>query len=154
MFDLSAIIGSLFANPELLAFVVEKQKDQFWEGKNAEDKDLTPSYLDDPFFKSKDSAKKYMDWKQTLSPSSSKNPETPNLFINGKLVYDNVTAVNSGDKIIITIADSVGNKLESKYDNLLGLTDANLNDLINTYILPELNEILFIHLDKIIYDVL
>ncbi len=64
---------------ELLA----KNREQLLEGKKRDGRDLTPSYYDDPYFKTRAAAKRYADWKWRITPNPKRKRGTPNLFING-----------------------------------------------------------------------
>lgn len=69
--------------------IVEQQRIQLLEGKGSDGKDLNPFYTEDlkpsGYFKSRESAQRYADWKSTLSYPSNvrRNPNAPNLYITG-----------------------------------------------------------------------
>lgn len=63
--------------------IVYAIQDQLWDGKDSTGKDLLPSYLDDPFFKTRKAAEAYALWKSKITPNSNRNYYTPNLYING-----------------------------------------------------------------------
>ena len=74
-------------------------------GINGNDKPLRPTYLNDPWFKRKESgswfmkARKYMKWKEEITPPCNvtwfgirRSPETPNLLIRGDF-HDSIRAI-------------------------------------------------------------
>jgi hypothetical protein len=63
--------------------VVDLIRSQLWDGKKSDGQNITPSYLDDPFFKSRKQAEGYRNWKNSITKNSNRDPDTPNLFING-----------------------------------------------------------------------
>jgi hypothetical protein len=78
---LNEIIGTSIVENE--SDVLGGIKSQLWDGKTGEGQNITPSYLDDPFFKTRQQAEGYRNWKNAITPNSDRNPDTPNLFING-----------------------------------------------------------------------
>lgn len=101
--------------------ILESQKEQLLEGKTSEGTDITPSYLDDPYFKSRASAQRYSDWKDEITPNSKRSKGTPNLYINGH--YHSRLEIEIGDDDITTSNSAdFDPDVERKYGNkLLGL---------------------------------
>lgn len=70
--------------------IMDRQYEQLFEGKTATGDDIRPYYSEDlqpgGYFKSKDSAKRYVEWKLSLSYpiQVTRNSDAPNLFVNGK----------------------------------------------------------------------
>ncbi len=70
--------------------IVEQQRIQLLEGKGSDGEDLHPFYTEDikpsGYFRSRESAQRYQDWKRTLSYPANvhRNPNAPNLYINGR----------------------------------------------------------------------
>lgn len=96
-------------------------KQQMYSGKLRTGQDITPSYLDDPYFKSTAAAQRYSDWKDEITPDQNRKKGTPNLFINGAF-YDSIgISVGSGDiKFDASFKDA--NSIESKFTaNIYGL---------------------------------
>lgn len=95
---------------EIQVYITE----QLYSGVNGNDKPLRPTYINDPYFKTKESgnwyknAKGYMQWKKSITPpyASSwlgiprRSPDTPNLIIRGDF-HDSITAtpINKGLRI-------------------------------------------------------
>lgn len=103
--------------------------EQLYSGVNGNDKPLRPTYLNDPYFKSKEAgnwyknAKGYMAWKESITPpyASSwlgiprRTPDTPNLIIRGDF-HDSITAIpiDNGLKIE-SVGISFSGDIEKKY---------------------------------------
>lgn len=72
------------------ADILELQKRQLFEGKAANGEDIRPYYSEDlkpgGYFHSVESAGRYAAWKQDINYpySVNRNPDAPNLYINGK----------------------------------------------------------------------
>lgn len=68
--------------------VMEMQRMQLFQGKSSSGEDLRPYYSEDlkpkGYFHSVESAKRYAAWKQHTPYSAQRNPDAPNLYINGK----------------------------------------------------------------------
>lgn len=73
------------------ADILELQKQQLFAGKASNGEDIRPYYSEDlkplGYFHSVESARRYADWKQSgvrYPYSANRNPDAPNLYINGK----------------------------------------------------------------------
>ena len=70
--------------------ILELQRRQLLEGLSSSGEDMRPYYSEDikpkGYFNSKESARRYSVWKEDLSYpySANRNPDAPNLYINGK----------------------------------------------------------------------
>lgn len=118
--DMNSIIGkSIELNQDE---IVELNRDQLWDGKDALGNDITPSYLDDPYFKTKEAAAAYMRWKQKITPNPDRKPETPNMYINGSF-YKSLKLDPGTEDFSIKTDSPLGRKIDQKFDNLEGLTD-------------------------------
>jgi len=96
---------------------VNLNKDQLWDGKKATGADITPSYLDDPYFKSRKQAEAYASWKQRITPNSKRNKYAPNLFINGYYYASLQIGVSSSG-----IMYAGWGEVLDRYEDTLGLT--------------------------------
>ena len=68
--------------------VMERQYAQLAGGKASDGQDLRPYYSEDKYFRTKAEMEWYRNWKRTVNPwvqpDRPRNPDAPNLFINGK----------------------------------------------------------------------
>ncbi|MCL1942626.1 MAG: hypothetical protein FWF54_03630 [Candidatus Azobacteroides sp.] len=104
--------------------LLDIQKEQLMAGQDNEGNPLTPSYRDDPFFKTLEAAQRYSDWKDRITPPTgtraySERPKgTPNLFINGywqsgiKFIPENGLFEND---------NPLNTEIKPKYPSSLGL---------------------------------
>ena len=100
--------------------IVEQQRIQLLEGKNSHGEDIHPLYTEDikprGWFKTRESAQRYADWKQTISYPYSvrRNPNAPNLYITG--VFHDDLGVNFGSDAVEIIPDTAyAANIMSKY---------------------------------------
>jgi hypothetical protein len=109
---------------------LELNKQQMYDGKNRLGENLTPSYLDDPYFKSRESAKRYSDWKDRITPSAKRPSGTPNLYISGAY-YNSQFIQRSKGGLQYNASTPMAAKIEAKYPNLYGLSAAYKIEYIN-----------------------
>lgn len=70
--------------------IMDKQREQLFSGKTANGDDIRPYYTEDlqpgGYFKSRESALRYAEWKRSLSypVQVTRNDDAPNLYVNGK----------------------------------------------------------------------
>ena len=100
--------------------IVEQQRIQLLEGKNSHGEDIHPLYTEDikprGWFKTRESAQRYADWKQTISYPYSvrRNPNAPNLYITG--VFHDDLGVDFGSDAVAIIPDTAyAANIMSKY---------------------------------------
>lgn len=126
--------------------LVELQKDQLYAGQNAKGKKLAPSYLNDPFFKSKESAQRYSDFKARINPRAhnsifaTKDKDTPNLIITGGLIYDTIFANVTDKSLIIDARSSIISIIEQKYTEPFGLNQTAWDFFTEKYLMKELKQ--------------
>lgn len=133
------ISDSLFANS---AKVISLQQGQLYDGKTNKNQDIRPLYTEDPFFKTPRQAQAYISWKQRLTPNSIRNPNAPNLYINGYF-FNSLRMFNvAGDVIIRSSAGGEIGKLDDKYKDIFGLYEENKNYVNNEIIIPKIWELL------------
>jgi hypothetical protein len=111
-------------------FITSSNKSQLWDGKTFKDEDITPLYSQDPFFKTKKQAIGYRNWKQRITPNSRRNPDAPNLFING-FFYSSIEAKKENNEIFIGTNSGFGSEVEAGHKDIFGLTDEHWDGLIN-----------------------
>jgi len=79
---------------------------QMYAGKTRAGIDLSPTYLEDPYFDDKGgvaAAMRYSNWKDRITPSPKRKRFVPNLIINGYYYSSRQVAV-SGNKIVYSSA--------------------------------------------------
>lgn len=112
--------------------IYDLQIDQLFEGKASSGEDIRPYYSEDlqsagGYFRTPDSAKRYADWKQNIGRSTSRNPDAPNLYINGKF-HNEIDVADLGDSIAILPKTPYAEHIMQKYGlDTFGLTESNWN---------------------------
>lgn len=123
--------------------IVSLNQQQLYDGKAVDGNDIHPLYTEDSFFKTQQQAQGYIKWKQKISPNSSRNPEAPNLFINGYFYRSLKLMVENGNVFIRTInAKDIGNNITSKYKNIFGLNPINQEKVNNEIIYPSIKQLI------------
>lgn len=108
--------------------IIEQQRIQLFEGKNANGEDIRPYYSEDlkpnGFFHSVDSAGRYADWKQSginYPYTAKRNPDAPNLYINGRF-HDELGVQFLTDSVGIVPTTPYASGIVAKYGiNTFGL---------------------------------
>jgi len=119
---------------EMLALNLE----QMMEGKTRTGEDITPSYLDDPFFKSRESAQRYSDWKDKITPNPKRKKGTPNYYINGTY-HDSIEIQINGDSIDFASSYQGAANIEKKTQGkLYGLNAEKRVPYIDNYLRKEM----------------
>lgn len=111
--------------------VVEMIQEQLYSGLDGEDRHLTPTYDNDPYFNEMGywfhRAAAYKAWKREITPPIGSSllglpprpDEVPNLFIDGTF-YNEIEASKTPDGIMIDPGDGNGPDIMRKYgDNIL-----------------------------------
>jgi hypothetical protein len=102
-------------------FYLDLNREQLMEGKNKVGENLSPSYLDDPYFKSKESAQRYSDWKDKITPNPKRQKGIPNLYING-VYHNSIKSRVINGKIVIDSSFKSANEIEGTYKGVYGLS--------------------------------
>jgi len=113
-------------------------REQMLEGKRRDGKDISPSYLEDPYFKTREAAQRYSDWKDELTPNPKRKKGVPNLFIIGTY-HESISALIRGEVIQFnsTFADSVD--IERKFGvEIYGLNSEKRVGFIAEFLRPAL----------------
>lgn len=150
------IINALRDSELLIKDIIQ---DQLMAGKDENMKPLTPTYLDDPYFKeststpsaAKEKAKNYKKWKAKMFPPTTtdllhlraRSANSPNLIIRGDY-HDSITPIVVKDKIVTkSIGFYASDDIENKYGpEHLGLTPKGKEYLINEKIYPAITGLL------------
>jgi hypothetical protein len=108
--------------------ILEQQRIQLLEGKDSSGKDIHPFYSEDikprGYFRTNDAAKRYADWKQTISYpySVQRNPDAPNLYITG-VFHDDLGLTFEADYVMVVPDTSYAAQIMNKYKvNAFGLS--------------------------------
>ena len=108
--------------------IVEQQRIQLLEGKDSNGNDMHPFYSEDVkprgYFRTKDSAQRYAEWKKTISyPYTVKrNADAPNLYITG-VFHDDLGAEFRDEEMEIVPDTGYAANIMAKYGrNAFGLS--------------------------------
>jgi len=104
-----AAIEAVKENEEKFA---EINREQMLAGKNADGGNL-PKYVDDPYFKSRESALRYEAWKARISPNAQKPRGVMDFYINGKF-HGTVNVQTSGFSIVYKTDSNISASVDSK----------------------------------------
>lgn len=131
-------------------FVVTFIQEQLYSGVDGEEKNLSPSYDDDPFFNEAgvwhNRAKDYKEWKLKITPPRTSNllglrprlVNIPNLFIDGTF-FNEITASRQGNSLFTSPGLRSGPDIVSKYgDNILDLGPTAIDYFNEHFLLPAL----------------
>lgn len=89
------------------------------------DGNLLPKYVDDPFFKSKESALRYQKWKKKISPNTSKPEEVMDFYINGAF-HNTIELIPGADGFDLTSNSPIASSVQGKTNDLaIGLMPDN-----------------------------
>lgn len=113
---------------------------QLYAGRLSDGSPVTPGYLEDPYFKSQESAQRYSDWKDEITPNDERPPGVPNLFINGRF-YQSWTIRASAEKITFESSDPDAMDIEERFgEKMYGLDDENMDTYRRDNFFPVLKE--------------
>lgn len=116
--------------------ILASNKEQLLEGKLSTGADISPTYQEDPFFKTPEAAQRYSDWKDKITPNPNRKPGVPNLFING-FFHNSIKIELQGDAITYSSNVALGGKIQSKYgDNIYGLNANFKSQYLDNYLSP------------------
>ena len=116
---------------------LEANKDQLYDGKLSTGEDISPTYLEDPYFKSKESAQRYSDWKDAITPNSRRKKGVPNLFINGAF-YRSIEVQAKGGGLLYHSSFFKASDIESKFStNVYGLGGEYRDNFLQANLEPE-----------------
>ena len=118
-------------------------KDQMYAGKTRTGADIGPTYLDDPYFKSRAAAQRYSDWKDYITPpTTGRRKGIPNLFING-FFYGSITVTVANDRIHEQSNwRSTGSKIEQEHPGIYGLGGDYKDRYLEQFLRPEFKKLM------------
>lgn len=118
--------------------MIALNQQQLYAGRLKDGSPVTPSYLDDPYFKSRESAQRYSDWKDEITPNDERPAGVPNLFINGRF-YESWTLSATAEKITFQSSDPDAADIEEKFGaDIYGLDDENMSEYRRNIFFPVL----------------
>lgn len=127
------ITSSLEKTKEAL---LDQNREQLLAGKSRDGKDLSPTYLEDPYFKSRESAQRYSNWKDRITPNPNRKQGVPNLFINGRL-HNAFEVKIQGQNVFYSANVPYGAKVEEKFtDKIYGLGGVYKREYLNESLGP------------------
>lgn len=101
--------------------LLDENKAQLFAGKLNTGQNLTPTYQEDPYFKTPGAAQRYSDWKDRITPNSDRESGVPNLFINGTF-FASISIVVDGQVISFDSSFAPSIAIAQKFtDNIYGL---------------------------------
>ena len=116
--------------------ILELQKRQLFEGLSSSGEDIRPYYSEDlkpgGYFKSAESAKRYSVWKEKLTYpySAQRNPDAPNLYINGRLFHDHLGVQFDTRTLSVIATTAAAKRVMDKYGmETFGLMWKNWNEI-------------------------
>jgi hypothetical protein len=138
--DIHEVLAECIDNKETKDVILRMNKSQLWDGKSKTGDDLRPYYSEDPYFKTKEKAIAYRNWKKRITSNSIRNDDAPNLFINGYF-YRSIT-IDRGAKNVFEFGgkNSLATDIINKYPLALGLTNENYIKLTWDYLFDSLRE--------------
>jgi len=117
--DLTAITEG--ALQDVSAQALTANKTQLYDGKTSTGDDVSPTYLEDPYFEDKAEAQRYSDWKDQITPNKRRKKGVPNLFINGKF-YSTITVQVQSGGLLYKSSFEAAPSIESTFgNNIYGL---------------------------------
>lgn len=149
--NIPAVINGIVARDKDI--LLSLNRDQMLLGRNAEGEVLTPSYLNDPYFKSNLQAEVYARMKYKLEQEHKarienptlypdKDKDTPNLIVTGPF-QDNMFILPEGESFIIGSSYRDSNDIENKYNNLVfGISPESKGYFYKNFIHPALLKLL------------
>lgn len=123
--------------------LLNRQSKQLLRGLASDGGYLQPYYSEDPYFKSRESANRYAEWKKTLTYPRHKEDrptDVPNLYINGKFHSEIEVEFHSDDLQFVggtaTARDIMGKYGEENF----GLTDESWSEVADEYLTESLKQ--------------
>lgn len=123
--------------------LLDMQKQQLIDGQTSEGTPITPSYTQDPFFKSSESAERYIVMKERkfdIPSSSVRNRDTPNLYITGRF-HSELGVEFQATQFKVYGLTPYASGIMSKYgDSIFNLSPDNREKLMREKVMPYIEE--------------
>jgi hypothetical protein len=112
---------------------------QMLDGETNTGQFISPSYQNDPFFKTREAAEAYSRWKDKISPPSTRPSGVPNYYINGYF-HQSIKVSRQGEKIVTESAWSKGKNILAEKPELIGLNPYFKGLLVDHVLKPLFNQ--------------
>lgn len=120
--------------------IIALNQQQLYSGRLSDGSFVSPTYQEDPYFKTPEAAQRYSDWKDTITPNDERPPGVPNLFINGQF-YSTWRVRASGSKILFESSDPNAPDIEERFGaRIYGLDDDSMDQYRSETFFPVLRE--------------
>lgn len=120
--------------------LVKLQKEQLSEGRGIDGEFIRPLYSENPYFKTPEAAMRYAKYKQKITPNPLRPLDVPNLFINGRYVYDNIF-VRLTKNVFSLEADGIGQQILDEHPNAAGLDAEKRAIFAEKIVLPQFKKV-------------
>lgn len=118
--------------------LLDMLQEQMGAGQAASGDDIRPYYTEDNYFKSRESAERYADWKESFMPNNRRNRLAPNLYINGKF-WSEIAVRFGANEFVFYGGTQYAQGIFQKYGaDQLDLTRQHLDELGNDLV-PQLD---------------
>lgn len=120
--------------------------EQMYDGKTREGVDITPSYLNDPYWDThggRNAAQAYSDWKDRITPNPRRTKGIPNLFING-YYHSTISVTVAGERIVWSSTFRDEPDIRDRFKNIYGLGGRYKTIFLFEYLTPVLREKIFV----------
>lgn len=134
-FDQVANLSMRKTSSELLL----KNRQQLLEGKRRDGADITPSYFNDTYFKTRAAGRRYSDWKDKITPNPKRRRGTPNLYING--FHHRTIKLKLTGMVLTFFGAFKQREIEQKYTEMIyGLNAEKRVEYLNESLRPEFEQ--------------
>lgn len=114
------------------------QSEQLMDGKASDGNDIRPYYSEDSYFQTRAQMEWYRNWKQQITPNPNRNPDAPNLYIDGTF-HSELAVMFDTDGFTVDGGTAYAKSIVNKYGiGSFGLTDDNLNRIYENVVAPYL----------------
>lgn len=121
--------------------LLELNSQQMLDGKRRDGQDISPTYLEDPFFKSKKQAQAYSDWKDRITPSSVRKKGVPNLYINGTY-HGSIEVDVSGEALLFSSSFPGASDIDRTFPLIHGLNSEYRTIYVTDSLRPKFMELM------------
>lgn len=112
---------------------------QMFRGLKATTGYISPRYSEDPFFKTRQQALLYAQWKMKISPHTDRPEDVPNLFINGRY-HQSIEITASKEGYNFSSEDKNAKDIEETFKEIYGLNAESREYFIEDNLYPDMLE--------------